>query len=198
MNIPKHIPTWQSLHSFLCWAEWIGACLCVVMVFLAASLPGGSGGLEIAITIIGIVLAMVWIPHAVTLVILKNYNQAYFLRSRFGLFLLTVGLCVGFAACHVPLTKARFALSRGALESAVERADDTQSIGWIGLYRIGKMKRAGDMVEFLLSGAGNSSESYYLIYAPGGLGGSMGVRDAGRYTPEALGENWWYVRERLD
>ena len=103
-----------------------------------------------------------------------------------------------FAACHTPLTKARFALSRGALESAVERADDTQSTGWIGLYRVGHMERAGDMVEFLLSGAGDFSESYYLIYAPGGLSGSMGVHDAGRYTPKSLGENWWYVRERLD
>ena len=193
MNILRKILTWRSLNMLLCWAEWIVAFLCVVMMLCAVSLPGEDGLLVIAAYLFGGILGIVWIVHALILLIIKSYERAKNLRAYLPLYLLTIGLYVVLALCQAPLTKARFALSRDALEAAAEHVDLHQEYDWIGLYQIRGVEKNGDVVEFCLADGSKFIECYYLIYAPAGLAEYTSKDQPNRDDPKPLGKNWWYV-----
>jgi hypothetical protein len=193
MNTLRKILTWRSLHTFLCWAEWVAAFLCIVMMLCAVSLPSEDGLLVLATYLFGGVLGIVWIVHALILLIIKSYERAKDLRAYFPLYLLTIGLCVISALCQAPLTRARFDLSRDALEAVAENVDLHQEYDWIGLYQIGGVEKNGDVVEFCLGDGSRFIESYYLLYAPAGLAEYRSKDHPYRSDPEPLGKNWWYV-----
>jgi hypothetical protein len=89
MNPTRKIINWRSLHTLLCWAEWVAAFLCI-----AIAICGGNFFLVIATILFGGLLGLVWIAHALTLFILQKCGRAKELRAHFCLYLLMIALCV--------------------------------------------------------------------------------------------------------